>query len=48
MRRTLYWNPSIKSDVEGNALIIFFTNSHKEQRLDISIRGVTLNGGWVE
>lgn len=48
VRRTLYWNPSIKSDDEGNALIIFFTNSHKEQRLDISIRGVTLNGGWVE
>ena len=48
VRRTLYWNPSVKTDKEGKAHILFFTNSRPEQWLDISVRGVSLDGGVVE
>ncbi len=47
-RRTLYWNPSVKTDANGEAHILFFTNARFEQRLDISVRGITANGGWIE
>lgn len=47
-RRTLYWNPSVKTDENGETNILFFTNSRLEQRLDISIRGVSTEGGWIE
>lgn len=48
VRRTLYWNPSVKSDKEGKAHVLFFTNSRAEQWLDISVRGLSKDGGVVE
>lgn len=48
LRRTLHWEPSVKTDAEGKAHLIFFTNAREDQRLDISVRGVTATGGWVE
>lgn len=48
VRRTLYWNPSVKSNDKGEASVVFFTNSQSQQRLDISVRGVTIQGGWLE
>ena len=47
-RRTLYWNPSVKTDANGETHILFFTNARPEQRLDISVRGITAEGGWIE
>lgn len=48
VRRTLYWNPSVKTDKEGKAHVLFFTNSRPEQWLDISVRGLNKDGGVVE
>lgn len=48
VRRTLYWNPSVSTDKAGKASVIFFTNARVEQRLDISLRGVTKTGQIVE
>lgn len=47
-RHTLLWNPQVKTDDNGNATLIFFSNSHEEQTLDISIRGITQNGLLLE
>ena len=47
-RRTLYWNPSVKTDENGETNVLFFTNSRSDQYLDISIRGVSADGGWIE
>lgn len=46
-RRTLYWNPSLKSDEQGKASVVFFSNSHAEQKLSFSARGVTARGGLL-
>lgn len=43
-RRTLCWAPQVTTDKEGNASLLFFTNSRPYQRLDISIRGLTPKG----
>ncbi len=43
-RRTLLWAPSVKTDKEGHASVIFFTNSHESQRLGITARGISPNG----
>lgn len=48
VRRTLYWNPAVKTDKDGKAHVLFFTNSRPEQWLDISVRGVSQDGGVVE
>lgn len=47
-RRTLHWAPSVTTDAEGRAHLIFFTNAREEQRLDISVRGITSDGRMVE
>lgn len=47
-RRTLHWEPSVKTDAQGKAHVIFFTNARHHLRLDISVRGITPTGGWVE
>ena len=47
-RRTLYWNPSVKTNVNGETNVLFFTNSSSNQYLDISVRGISADGGWVE
>ena len=48
MRRTLHWAPSVSTNSDGKASIIFFTNAREGQRLDISVRGVTAKGEFVE
>lgn len=48
VRRTLYWNPSVSTDKDGKANVVFFTNARVEQRLDISARGITWDGQIVE
>ena len=47
VRRTLYWNPSIKTDENGRASALFYTNCREEVELRISARGVTMDGRMV-
>lgn len=47
VRRTLYWNPSVKTDANGKASAVFFTNCREEVQLRISARGVTSDGRMV-
>ena len=42
-RATLYWNPSITTDEEGNATIEFF-NSDTAKQIQLSIEGLSTNG----
>lgn len=48
VRRTLIWEPSLSTDAQGKASLIFFTNAREGQKLDVSLRGVTLEGGFIE
>lgn len=48
VRRTLYWNPNIKSDAQGKASAVFFSNSREKQYLRISLRGITADGRFVD
>lgn len=42
-RRTLYWNPDVRTDSKGQAQISFYNNSTCRQ-IDISAETITLNG----
>ena len=42
-RRTLYWNPDVKTDAQGNAKVGFYNNSTCRQFI-VSAEGVTQNG----
>ncbi len=42
-RRTLYWNPNVETDIEGNASVQFFNNGMATD-INISAEGL-LNGG---
>ncbi|MBR6263764.1 MAG: hypothetical protein IKR05_11200, partial [Prevotella sp.] len=48
-RRTLYWNPNLMLDDEGNADVVFFNNS-KETKVKVSAAGLTTEGKpvWME
>lgn len=48
LRRTLYWNPSVKTDKDGRANVTFFTNSRPLQLLDITIRGIGNRGEMIQ
>ena len=48
VRRTLYWNPSVKTNDEGKASAVFFTNCRDEVELRISARGITPDGRMVD
>lgn len=48
VRRTLTWEPQLHTDANGKATLIFYTNSRDEQRLDISVRGLTTDGSPIE
>ena len=39
-RRTLYWNPSVTADKQGNA-VIEFSNSTTCQQISVSAEGLT-------
>lgn len=45
-RRTLYWNPNVKTDAEGRINLTFFTGS-KETRVKVSAAGITPSGRLV-
>lgn len=47
-RRTLHWAPQVTTNSDGEAHIIFFTNSRKDGTLDISVRGITPEGILIE
>ena len=42
-RRTIYWNPDVKTDAEGKARVEFFNNSTCEE-MYISAEGMTEDG----
>lgn len=42
-RRTLYWNPSLTTDTEGKAEILFYNNGYSKQ-FQISAEGITPQG----
>ena len=46
-RRTLLWSPQIKTNDNGEATIILFTNARENETLDISIRGITEEGELI-
>ena len=43
-RRTLYWNPSLTTDVNGHANVIFYSSSRPNERLVINMQGIAVNG----
>lgn len=45
-RRTLYWNPNVRTDADGNLDITFFTGS-KDTRVKVSVAGVTAGGKFI-
>lgn len=48
LRRTLLWAPSVDTDEQGDATLIFYTNSRPDAHLDISVRGITRHGETVD
>lgn len=47
-RRTLHWAPSLRTDARGEATIIFYTNARPAQWLDVTLRGVTSDGRFID
>lgn len=47
VRRTLYWNPSVRTDAQGRASAVFFSNSRAGQQLRISARGISASGAFL-
>ena len=45
-RRTLYWNPTVKTDKDGKATIEFYNNSSCTQMF-ISAEGITKDGKFI-
>ena len=45
-RRTIYWNPDVKTDESGIANVEFYNNSYSRS-LNISIEGFTDNGEFI-
>jgi hypothetical protein len=42
-RNTLYWNPSVKPDKDGKAIIEFWSSDNKSDYI-INIQGITEEG----
>jgi len=47
-RRTLYWNPSLVTDENGKANLVFYSSSRPQQRLHINAQGIAVNGQMFE
>lgn len=45
-RRTLYWNPNVKTDSQGRATISFYNNC-RETRVNVSVAGITADGHLI-
>jgi hypothetical protein len=43
-RATVYWNPSLRTDISGQASV-FFYNSDRKSELNIYINGIEINAG---
>lgn len=48
VRRTLYWNPCVRTNAEGRATAVFYSNCREGQQLRVSARGVTADGRFVD
>lgn len=48
LRRTLYWNPTLKTDANGHATVQFSNNARPHARLTISLRGLAPDGQVVD
>jgi len=46
-RRTLYWNPDVKTDKEGNASVIFYNNKTCKS-VTVSSEGITKDGNLIK
>lgn len=46
-RRTLFWNPSVRTDGQGKASAVFFSNSRYGQKLRFSARALTKDGRFL-
>ena len=42
-RRTLYWNPNLTTDADGNCKVSFYNNG-RSSHLGISVAGITTDG----
>ena len=42
-RRTLYWNPALTTDAQGETIVTFYNNSYSK-RFDVSCEGITPQG----
>ncbi len=45
-RRTLYWNPEVKTDAKGEAEVEFYNNSTARE-IYVSVEGMTATGSYV-
>ena len=45
-RRTLYWNPDVRTDEKGEAIIEFYNNSSCRE-IQISAEGITPDGRCI-
>ena len=46
-RRTLYWNPTVHSDKDGKASVVFFTGAKSVDHLRVVVRAITADGRVV-
>ena len=47
LRSTVYWNPDVKIDADGNAMVEFYANDNRNTRYDVVVEGVTRSGELV-
>lgn len=47
LRSTVYWNPDVKIDADGNAMVEFYANDNRNTRYDVLVEGVTGDGELV-
>lgn len=47
-RRTLAWQPAVKTDKNGHATVILYNNGTPDQQLRITLRGVTPRGEFLD
>ncbi len=48
LRSTVYWNPDVKIDADGNAMVEFYANDNRNTRYDVVVEGVTRGGELVQ
>ncbi len=47
LRSTVYWDPDVKIDADGNAMVEFYANDNRNTRYDVLVEGVTGDGELV-